>query len=150
MDHTGEGHLPPNRPWMQSCWRFFGPGLSKRSVSASHGLGRKYVWIQYYHTFMNTEVLVFIWAVSGKESACNAGDAGSSLGSERSPGGGNGNPLQYSCRDNPMHRGAWRATVHRVTESQTWLSTHMLALNVQINNYTQPSTNGVRSMMKKR
>ena len=56
----------------------------------------------------------------------NAGDAGEvSLipGSGRSPGGGNGNPLQYSCLGNPMDRGAWWATVHGVTKSQTRLST---------------------------
>ena len=42
-------------------------------------------------------------------------------GSGRSPGGGHGNPLQYSCLENPMDRGAWQATVHRVTQSQTQL-----------------------------
>ena len=46
-----------------------------------------------------------------KASACNAGDLGSTPGSGRSPGEGNGNPLQYSCLENPMDRGAWRATV---------------------------------------
>ena len=44
-----------------------------------------------------------------------------SLGREDSPGGGHGNPLQYSCLENPMDRGAWQATVHRVTKSQTRL-----------------------------
>ena len=58
----------------------------------------------------------------GKESACNAGDQGSIPGSERSPGEGNGNPLQYSCLWNSMDRGAWWATVHRVAKSQTWLN----------------------------
>ena len=60
----------------------------------------------------------------GKESACNAGDtedAGLIPGSGRSPGGGHGNPLQYSCLENPMDRGAWRAAVHGVTKSQTQL-----------------------------
>ena len=52
----------------------------------------------------------------------NAGDAGSILGSWRSPGEGNGNPLQYSCLRNPMDRGAWYATVRRVPKSLTWLS----------------------------
>ena len=47
----------------------------------------------------------------GKESACNAGDLGSIPGSGRSPGEGNGNPLHYSCLENPMDRGAWQATV---------------------------------------
>ena len=46
-------------------------------------------------------------------------DAGLIAGSERSPGGGRGNPLQYSCLENPMDRGAWRAIVHKVTKSQT-------------------------------
>ena len=43
-------------------------------------------------------------------------------GSGRSPGGGNGNPLQYSCLENPMHQGAWWATVHQVAKSRTRLS----------------------------
>ena len=58
----------------------------------------------------------------GKESAGDAEVPGSIPGSGRSPGEGNGNPLQYSCLGNPMDRGAWRATVHRVTKSQTRLS----------------------------
>ena len=51
-----------------------------------------------------------------KASACNAADLGSIPGSGRSPGEGNGNPLQYSCLENPMDRGAWWATVHGVTK----------------------------------
>ena len=54
-----------------------------------------------------------------KASACNAGDLGSIPGSGRSPGEGNGNPLLYSCLENPMDGGAWWATVHGVTKSQT-------------------------------
>jgi len=54
----------------------------------------------------------------GKESACHAGDLGSIPGSGRSPGGGHGNPLQFSCLENPMDRGAWQATVHGVAKSQ--------------------------------
>ena len=60
----------------------------------------------------------------GKESACNAGDTGdvcSISGSGRSPGEGHGNPLQYSCLENPMDRGGWWATVHEVAKSQTRL-----------------------------
>ena len=52
----------------------------------------------------------------GKQSACNAGDLGLIPGSGRSPGEGNGNPLQYSCLENAMDIGAWQATVHRVAE----------------------------------
>ena len=50
----------------------------------------------------------------GKASACNAGDLGSIPGSGRPPGEGNGNPLQYSCLENSMDRGTWKAAVHRV------------------------------------
>ena len=58
--------------------------------------------------------------VSGdKESACNVGDPSSIPGSERSPGEGNGNPLQYSCLENPMDRGVWQDIVHEVSKSQT-------------------------------
>ena len=57
-----------------------------------------------------------------KNPPANAGDAGSIPGSGRSPGVGNGNPLQYSCLGNPMDRGAWWAIVHRITKSQTRLS----------------------------
>ena len=66
--------------------------------------------------------------LSGKKSAHSAedaGDVGSIPGSGRSLGGGNGNPLQYSCQENPMDRGSWRATVRGVLESQTQLSKHV-------------------------
>ena len=55
----------------------------------------------------------------GKESACNATDLGLMPVLGRSPGEGNGHPLQYSCLENPMDREAWWATVHGVTKSQT-------------------------------
>ena len=55
-------------------------------------------------------------------SACNAGDLGSIPGLGRSPGEGNGNPLQYSCLENPIDRGAWWPTVHGVAKSRTRLS----------------------------
>ena len=56
------------------------------------------------------------WRLSGKESACNAGDEGSIPGLERSPREGNGNPLQYSYLENPIDREAWRATVPGVAK----------------------------------
>ena len=61
----------------------------------------------------------------GKESACNAGDTGDLgliPGPRRSPGEGNGNPLQYSCLENSMERGTWKATVHGVAKCRTQLS----------------------------
>ena len=54
-----------------------------------------------------------------KESDCNAGDLGSIPELGRSPGGGHDNPLQYSCLETPVNRGAWQATVHEVAKSQT-------------------------------
>ena len=59
----------------------------------------------------------FPGGADGKRSACSAGYLDSIPGSGRSPGEGNGNPLQYSCLENPMDRGVWPATVHRVAES---------------------------------
>ena len=59
-----------------------------------------------------------LW-LNSKESTCNAGDIGSIPGWGRSPGEGHGNPLQYSCLENLMDKGAWRAMDHWVTKSQT-------------------------------
>ena len=78
---------------------------------------------------MNWEIGIDIYTPLGfpggsevKASASNAGDPGLIPGSGRSPREGNGNPLQYSCLENPMDRGAWQATVHGVTKSQAQLS----------------------------
>ena len=66
------------------------------------------------------------WAFPGvsvvKNLPANAGDSGSILGSGRVPGGENGNPLWYSCLENPMNREAWQPSVHEVAKSQTQLS----------------------------
>ena len=70
-------------------------------------------------------VLTFLDFPGGSDSkapACNTGDLGSILQTRRSPGEGNGNPLQYSCLGNSVDRGAWWSTVHGVTESHTGLS----------------------------
>ena len=63
--------------------------------------------------------VIITGSLDSKESACNAGDPGSIPGSGRSPGEGNGNPLQHSCLENSMNKGAWKATVHGVAESDT-------------------------------
>ena len=63
-------------------------------------------------------------ASDGKESACNAEDPDSMPGSGRYPGEGNGNPLQYSCLENPRHRGAWWTTVYGVTKGRHYWGTN--------------------------
>ena len=78
-----------------------------------------------------THIHIYVVALVAKNSPASAGDLGDAgliPGLERLPGGGCGNPLQYSCLENPMGRGAWRATVQRVAMSQTCLkqlSTHI-------------------------
>ena len=69
--------------------------------------------------FLRIIYLGFPGGSNGKEHACTVGDLGSIPGSGRSPGEGNGNPLQYSYLENPMDRGAWWATVHGVAKSGT-------------------------------
>ena len=94
------------------------------------------------HIFAIKGLLILVQGFPGgsevKASACNAGDLGLIPGWGRSPGEGNGNPLQYSCLENPMDGGAWWATVHRVAKSWTRLSdftylilVHHIWLNTQ-------------------
>ena len=92
--------------------------------------------------FRDWTVLIYEWyplgfpgGSDGKASAYNAGDPGSIPGLGRSSGEGNGNPLQYSCLENPMDRGPWWAIVHGVTKSRTrlsdftWLHFHPLGMH---------------------
>ena len=70
------------------------------------------------HEVMDSDAMTLVFfphSSFNKESTCSVGDLGSIPGAGRSPGEGNGNPLQYSCLENPMGRGAWKATVHGVT-----------------------------------
>ena len=97
------------------------------------------------HLLGPLEFLGFPGGSDAKVSACNAGDPGLIPGSGRSPGEGNGNPLQYSCLENSMDRGALQATVHGVSKSQTRLSdfTHSLthsrvSINVQLSIHSSP------------
>ena len=78
----------------------------------------------------------FPGGLEGKASTCNVGDLGSIPESGRSPGEGNGNPLQYSCLENPMDRGAWEAAVHEVTKSRTRLSNFTFVALYSQKNFT--------------
>ena len=72
--------------------------------------------------YLDCFIMGFPGGLEGKVSACNVGDPGSIPESGRSPGEGNGTPLQYSCLENPMDGGAWEAAVHGVAKSWTRLS----------------------------
>ena len=75
-----------------------------------------------HHTYMCGYIQDFPDGSDSKESACNTGDMGSTPGLKRSPGEAKSYPLQYSCLDNSMGRGAWQAAVHGVTKSWTQLN----------------------------
>ena len=120
--NTGVGSMPSSRALSRS--------RNRTHISCIAGgfltrwaIGRHSIWLL-HHVFG-----VYPRWLSSKEPTCNAGaagDAGSLPGWGRSPGRGHGNPLHYSCLENPTERGAQRATVHRVTKSETrlkWLST---------------------------
>ena len=79
---------------------------------------RQQVFMKEFVSEINLEDLGLSWCL---RSSCNAGDSCSIPRSGRSPGGGHSNPLQYSCLENSMDRGARRATIHGVTKSQTGL-----------------------------
>ena len=121
---TGEGNGNPlqysclENPRDRGAWwaAIYGVTQSqtrlKRLSSSSRG--------RFHHVTQN--YVQFPGGSEVKASACNAGDLGSIPGSGRSPGEGNGNPLQYSCLENPTYGGAWWATVHGVEKSWTQLS----------------------------
>ena len=98
-------------------------GAMKMSEIMS-GRAQSQAWVCALHIGACIVVIRLPQWLDGKKSSCNAGDVGSIPGTGRSPGGGNGNPLQYSCLENPMDRGAWQATVPGVTKSKTRLSMH--------------------------
>ena len=101
------------------------PCLQDQSFSIKPSTG----WMRPIHTLegnllysKSTDFKGFSGSSDGKESACNVGDPGLIPGSGRSPGEGNGNPLQYSCLENPMNGGVWQATVHGVAKIHTPLN----------------------------
>ena len=88
-----------------------------RIISIYIVFGPRIIISRFLSVYFLSQGLVLILGVSdGKETACNAEDLGSTPGSRRSPGGGNGNPVQYSCLGNPMDSGAWQATVQEAVK----------------------------------
>ena len=125
--------LPLTSPWVQAdyaCLAYFPKiriclSISDSAGRSSHGGGGGSAlpqWRTMFPTAANRGLSRVPRGSTVKESACSAGDVGWIPGSGRSPGVGNGNPLQYFCLGNPTDRGAWQAIVHGVTKSQKWLS----------------------------
>ena len=94
------------------------PRINKRHLLRSCAMKRREVFCSIMPVGDSQVVLVIR---NSPAKGRDLRDAGSIPGSGRSPGGGHGHPLQYSCLENPMDRGAWRATVHKATKSQTRL-----------------------------
>ena len=112
ISHSGVtscgSHTPLSRAALfYSCWH---SSLEPKTFSLVQ------VWRRAYYVGCFDEVLLYLQGFpsdsDGKESACNAGDLGSIPGSERFPGKGNGNPVQCSCLENSMDRGAWGAQLN--------------------------------------
>ena len=120
----------------QTPWEYFSLQMDWRSLLSQeqrgflfayflHGSSLKFVKLNSLSRkwpFVFRKLTLFPGSSAGKGSACNAGDLGSIPGSGRSAGEGIGYPLQCSCLENPLDRGAWRVTVHAVAKSWTWLS----------------------------
>ena len=93
--------------------------------AAFHGVAKSRTWLSnWVEPNWKYQAMDFPRGSDRKEFACNAVDLDSIAGLERSPGEENGYPLQYSCLENSMDRGAWWATVHGVTKSWTGLSNY--------------------------
>ena len=99
--------------------RYTADSIRYRIQSTIANIGDPYSHRDFFNNDSNVRL---ICSSEDKASACNAGDPCLIPGLGRTPGEGNGNPLQYSCLENPMDRGAWRATVHGVRKSRTRLS----------------------------
>ena len=97
----------PIRDWTQAT--------AVKALSPNHWTTKEFPSIYYF--LFNIVSQGFSGGSDGRESACSTGDAASLAGLGRSPGEVNSNPLQYSCLENSMDRGAWWATVHGVAES---------------------------------
>ena len=124
------GHLFPNR--VKEIWAYPSLGLFRSASRWLHGQRtltgysprgpRSWTRLSNATTTTTTDDADFPGGSNSKESARNTGDSGSIPGSGRPPREGNDNPLQYSCLENSTDRGAWWATVHGITKSQTQLS----------------------------
>ena len=128
--------------WGERCWEILDGrlGIGKEvtettcfwSRAVRRSLWGKYIWeaLLFLEGFSHGSVVKNLPANAG--DAGDAGDSGSIPGSGKSPGGGNGNPFQYSYLENPMDGGAWQAAVHGVTKSWMWLNVHAFSRRRQV------------------
>ena len=108
--------------------------------TTAHGVAKSWTQLSHQHLFWASHVALVV-----KNPPANAGDlrdVGCITGSGRSPGGGHGNPLQSCCLENPMDRGAWRATVHGVAKSQMRLNRLISTVTVRQTPSIDAKTNG--------
>ena len=114
--------------WVASSYKVYQANTYSNSIRLPAVQEIKNHTVKYFLIFKQIFTLIQGFAAGAvvKNPPVNAGNMVSTSGLGRSPGEGNGNPLQYSCLENPMDRGAWWATVHGVAESQTRLSTSIL------------------------
>ena len=125
------GKIPWRRKWQSTPVLLPGKSHGQRSLVGYSPWGRKELdttewlnWTELKQLTITHSLIVSHglpkW-LNGKEYACSGGDKCLISGLGRSPGEGNGNPLQYSCLENPRDRGAWWAAVYGVAQSRTWL-----------------------------
>ena len=122
--------------------------------AAIYGVTQSWTWLNWLSSSSSSVYMGLLQWLSSKESTCNAGTAGTmSLipASRRSTGGVNGNSLQYPCLKNPMDRGAWQTTVHRVTKSQVQLkrfsSSSSVYMSILISQFAPPSSSLTGSVL---
>ena len=134
---------PQNRSSQMSKW------MNKESIFPDYYIEQmnlflkcgKQNWLNHRHGYnFSLLSLRLPWCLDSKESTCNTGDSGLIPGLGRCPGEGNGYPLQYTCLEDLMDRGTWRATVHGFTKSRTQLKrprTHARILSSQVTHMKQ-------------
>ena len=122
----------------RDTWQTTENGIAKRLNQITLQKDKIYASIVHVHSNYKSFLIFLIrlpCSSDGKKSACSAGDQGSIPKSVRSSGEGNGNPLQYSCLENPMDRGVWQTTVHGIAKSQTRLSDLTTFLYLEMSNF---------------
>ena len=95
---------------LELCTPVFWPGMENSMNCIGHWVAKSWTWLSDFHSliYIPTYIYIYIWYIYGE---------------------GNGTPLQYSCLENPMDEGAWKAAVHEVAKSRTWLNNFTLTFH---------------------